>query len=205
MGKDRLKDLEQKSIPRLILSYSFVTFAALAFSSLYTLSDAIIVGRGIGPDALGGITAILPFTMLQGAISTMLGGGAAILVSQMLGKNESQKAGETVLTAAITFWTVSLIITILGLIFLDPLLNILGVADKLKIYARPYLKILLIGNVFSTGFSSVMRAEGKMLFALLQWLIPISINIIADVILVLVLKLASRARHIQQSYVNLLA
>lgn len=189
MIKDTANDLEKKSIPRLILSYSLTTFAALALSSIYTLVDAIFIGRGIGADALGGVTAALPFTVLQGAVSTMIGGGAAILVSQLLGKGEKKKAGETVILAAVTFWTVSLIITALGLIFINPLLNVLGVAESLKVYAKPYLTILLIGNVFSTGFSAVMRAEGKMLFALLQWLIPISVNIILDAVFVFGLKL----------------
>ena len=185
MKKDKLRDLEQRSIPSLILSYSITTFAALALNSIYTVTDAVFIGRGIGAEALGGITAVLPFTILQGAISTMLGGGAAILVSQLLGKNNKKKAGETVFIAAIAFWVTSLIITVIGLIFIDTLLSALGVADNLIIYAKPYLRILLIGNIFSTGFSAVMRAEGKMLHALLQWVIPISVNIILDAVLIL--------------------
>ncbi|MDR1940629.1 MAG: hypothetical protein LBQ40_07580 [Clostridiales bacterium] len=184
MAKDKLRDLEQKSIPRLILSYSVTTFAALALNGVYTLTDAIFIGRGIGADALGGIAAVLPFIMLQGAVSSMTGGGAAILVSQLLGKNDKKKAGETVFAAATAFWVASLLITALGLIFIDPLLNALGVADNLKAYAEPYLRILLIGTVFSTGFSAVMRAEGKMLYALLQWVIPVSINIVLDGVLI---------------------
>lgn len=182
--KDKLKDLEEKSIPRLLLSYSITTFAALALNSIYTLVDAVFIGRGVGVDALGGITAALPFTMIQSAVSTMIGGGAAILVSQLLGKGDKKKAGETVMIAALAFWAVALLITVFGLIFIDPLLNILGVAENLKIYAKQYLTILLIATVFSTGFSSVMRAEGKMLFALLQWVIPISVNIILDAVFI---------------------
>lgn len=132
--KDKLKDLEEKSIPRLLLSYSITTFAALALNSIYTLVDAVFIGRGVGVDALGGITAALPFTMIQSAVSTMIGGGAAILVSQLLGKGDKKKAGETVMIAALAFWAVALLITVFGLIFIDPLLNILGVAENLKLY-----------------------------------------------------------------------
>ncbi|MDR3292690.1 MAG: hypothetical protein LBT20_01135 [Clostridiales bacterium] len=189
MKDDKLKALEQKSIPRLILSYSLTTFLALALNSVYTLTDALFIGRGIGADALGGITSVLPFTILQGAIAMTIGGGAAILVSRLLGKNDKKKAGETVLVAAVAFWTTALVITALGLIFINPLLNLLGTADSLKVYAKQYLIILLVGNVFSTGFSAVMRAEGKMLFALLQWVIPISVNIILDAVLIFVFKL----------------
>ncbi|MDR3263062.1 MAG: hypothetical protein LBT30_02015 [Clostridiales bacterium] len=189
MKGDKLKDLEQKSIPRLILSYSLTAFIALALNSVYMLTDAVFIGRGISAEALGGITSVLPFTVLQGAIAATVGGGAAVLVSRLLGKNDAKKAGETVFGAAVAFWTAALVITALGLIFIDPLLKLLGTADNLKIYAKQYLTILLIGNVFSTGFSSVMRAEGKMLFALLQWVIPISVNIILDAVLIFGFKL----------------
>lgn len=87
------------------------------------------------------------------------------------------------------FWTIAIIISVLGLIFIEPLLNILGIADNLKDYARQYLTIILMCNVLSTGFSSVMRAEGKMGYALIQWAIPISVNIILDAIFLLVLNM----------------
>lgn len=189
MKRDRLGDLERKSIPKLILSYSLTTFAALALNGVYTLTDAVFVGRGIGAEALGGITAVLPFTVFQSAIAMAIGGGAAVLVSRLLGKGNKRKAGETVFTAAAVFWILALIITALGLIFIDRLLNVLGVAENLKVYAKQYLTVLLIGNVFSTGFSSVMRAEGKMLYALLQWVIPVSVNIILDAVLIFGFKL----------------
>ncbi|MDR0855391.1 MAG: MATE family efflux transporter [Christensenellaceae bacterium] len=189
MEADKLKDLREKSIPRLLLGYSLTTFAALLLNSIYTLTDAIFIGRGIGAEALGGITAVLPFTIFQSAISLAIGGGAAILVSQLLGKGEKKRAGETFLLAAVTFWFTAIIITILGLIFIDPLIDLLGAADGLKGYAKQYLTILLIGNVFSTGFSSVMRAEGKMFASTLQWVIPISVNIILDAVFIFGLKM----------------
>jgi len=180
----KAEELGTKSIPKLLLGYSLTTFAALLLNSIYTLTDAAFVGRVVGADALGGITAVLPFTVIQSGITTALGGGAAILVSKLLGGGTRGKAGGVVFTAAIAFWAVSLAITAAGLVFLEPLLNTLGVAEELKGYARQYLYIILIGNVFSTGFSSIMRAEGRMAYALIQWVIPISVNIILDALFV---------------------
>lgn len=184
---EKIKELGQKSIPKLILGYSVTTFFALFLNSIYSLVDAVFVGYGVGLDALGAISAVFPFTVFQGAIATMIGGGAAIIVSNLLGKGDRKKAGEIVLSAAILFWTIAIVITALGLIFIEPLLNMLGIAENLKGYAKQYLTIILACNIFSTGFSSVMRAEGKMLYALLQWVVPISVNIILDAIFLLVL------------------
>lgn len=184
---DKIYELGNKSIPKLLLGYSVTTFFALFLNSIYSITDALFVGYGVGIDALGAISAVFPFTILQGAISTMIGGGAAILVSNLLGKNKREHAADIVLSAAVLFWLISLVITAFGLIFIDQLIDILGVADSLQAYAKEYLTIILIGNIFSTGFSSVMRAEGKMLYALLQWVIPVSLNIVLDAIFLLVL------------------
>ena len=180
--RDELKyiDLESKSIPKLLISYSITTFMGLFLSSIYSITDALFVGHGIGIDALGAISAVLPFTIVQGAISATIGGGASVIISRLIGAKDYKKSGEIVVNCAVFFWLVSIIISVVGLVFIDELVIVLGVADNLDDYARRYLIIILIGNVFSTGFSSIMRAEGKMVYSLFQWIIPISINICLD-------------------------
>lgn len=87
----------------------------------------------------------------------------------------------------LAFYSSAILITILGLALLNPLLEVMGVTGELLPYAKQYFTILLAGNVFSTGFSSIIRAEGKMLYGLLIWVIPISINIALDAVFILVL------------------
>ena len=47
------------------------------FISVYTLTDTLFVSWGVGENAMGGVSVVFPFVILQGAISTALGGGAA--------------------------------------------------------------------------------------------------------------------------------
>lgn len=176
-----------KSIPRLVLSFAATTFVALILNSVYNITDTLFVSWGVGDHAMGGVSIAFPLILLQGAISTAIGGGAASLVSRKLGEGKGSEAGEITLNAMITFYATALIITALGLIFLNPLLKLLGATDDLYGYAKDYLIIILIGNVFSTGFSSIVRAEGKMLYGFMMWVVPISINIILDAIFILVL------------------
>lgn len=114
-----------------------------------------------------------------------MGGGAASLVSRRLGEGDARAAGEVTINAMSLFYGSALLLTVLGFVFLDPLLLAMGVTAELYPYAREYFVILLAGNVFSTGFSSI-SAEGKMLYALLIWVIPISINIALDALFILV-------------------
>lgn len=136
---------------------------------------------------MGGVSIVFPFVILQGAISTAVGGGAASIVSRKLGRSKYDEAGEITLNAMLIFYISAVIITVLGFLLMNPVLRAMGVTDALYPYAKQYFTILLAGNIFSTGFSSIIRAEGKMLYGMLIWVIPISINIVLDAVFILVL------------------
>jgi putative efflux protein, MATE family len=182
------ESLGSEKIPRLVLKFTSTTLAALVLNSVYNITDTLFVSRGVGVNAMGGVAVVFPFMILQGAISTMVGGGAASLVSRKLGEGRPDEAGGITLNAMLVFYITSAVITILGFAFMKPLLKIMGVTGELYPYAKQYLSILLAGNIFSTGFSSIIRAEGKMLYALLIWIVPITVNIILDAIFILVLR-----------------
>lgn len=187
MSGERADALATEQIPRLVMKFTGTTLAALLLNAAYTLTDTLFVSWGVGDHAVGGVSVAFPFVILQGAISTAIGGGAASLVARRLGAGEREQAGQVTRCAMGAFYGSAVIITVLGLLLMDPMLHLMGVTPELYSYARDYLTIILLGNVFSTGFSSIIRAEGKMLYGLLIWVIPISINIILDAIFVLVL------------------
>lgn len=72
----------------------------------------------------------------------------------------------------------------LGLAFLDPLLTLLGADEELRASARPYAVVLLCGALVSTGFSSLVRAEGRMGYSTLLWLVPVAVQITLDPLLI---------------------
>lgn len=185
--QDQTQALGSAKIPSLILRFSATTLAALVLNSVYTLTDALFVSWGVGGHAMGGVSVVFPFTILQGAISTAVGGGAASIISRKLGAQKQEEAGEVTLNAMLVFYLSAVAITIAGFLLMDPLLSAMGVTGELYPYAREYFSILLAGNVFSTGFSSIIRAEGRMLYSLLIWVIPISINILLDAVFILAL------------------
>ncbi len=184
MSNQNIK-LGTQKIWKLVFSFSVTTLAGFILNSLYTLTDALFVSHAVGDNAMGGVSLILPFTILQGAISTTVGSGASAIVSRKLGENKPHEAGQITFNAMLAFYSTAIITTVLGFIFTNPLLKILGCTGELEAYAREYFTIILLGNVFSTGFSSIIRAEGKMLYGLLIWVIPISINIALDALFIL--------------------
>ena len=176
--------METVSIPKLIFRYSTVTFCALLFDALYNIVDTLFVSRGVGDDAMGGVSIVFPFMLIQSGIAQMVGGGAAVIVSQKLGEKDYRGAGSVTANAMLVFYSSAVLVTVLGYIFMLPILNLLGVTQDILPFAKEYFAVVLAGNVFSTGFSSIIRAEGKMTYGLLIWLIPTAINIVLDAVFI---------------------
>lgn len=82
--------MESEKIGKLILKYSATTFAALFFNAVYNIVDSLFVSRGVGDNAMGGVSIVFPFMIIQGAIAQTIGAGSASIVSRLLGKKEMQ-------------------------------------------------------------------------------------------------------------------
>lgn len=181
--------LAEGGVKRQVTGFALTALAGLVFNSVYSLTDALFVGRGVSDAAMGGVSAVYPFVILQSAIATAIGGGAASVVSRALGGGDGRKAARVTLSAMTAFYVTAVIVTAVGFAAMPQLLDAMGATGELLDHARTYFIIILAGNVFSTGFSSVIRAEGGSFYSLLIWVIPISVNIVLDAVLIFALDL----------------
>ncbi len=76
--------METEKIPSLVMKFFSTAFVSLFFNAVYNLVDALFVSRGVGDNAMGGVSIIFPFMIIQAAIAQTVGGGAASIVSRML-------------------------------------------------------------------------------------------------------------------------
>lgn len=180
------KALGEAPVGKLLFSMSMHTTLSLVLNSLYTLADTYFVAQSIGAFAAGGIALATPLLMLLTALSTTMGTGASVLISRALGAGDEEAAAHTAANTFLTFWSAAVLFMVVGLTFLEPILMVLGTDPQLTPYTRDYLRIILCGAVFSTGFSSLIRAEGNARYALLIWIIPVSLNIVTDALFLMV-------------------
>ncbi len=180
------KALGEAPVGKLLFSMAMHTTVSLVLNSFYTLADTYFVAQSIGAFAAGGIALATPLLMLLTALSTTVGTGASVLISRALGAGDTEGAARTAANTFLTFWSAAFAFMVLGLTFLEPILKLMGTDPQLTPYTRDYLKIILCGTVFSTGFSSLIRAEGNARYALLIWMIPVSLNIVTDALFLMV-------------------
>ncbi len=179
--------LDTEPIGRLLCKTTLPALISVLAYNLYHIADTFFVAKGSGTDAAGGLAVSFPLFLFLSAVTSMLGSGGASVLSRALGRKEREKANRVIANCFCVFFAISLSITITGLLFLEPLLHAMGVTDALMPYASTYTRIILSAAAMSTGFSSLIRAEGSSRYAMYIWLIPIGINLVADPLLILVL------------------
>ena len=182
--QERKNSLATESVGKLMLKMCTQTTFSIMLYNIYTITDTFYVSRGIGSIASGAIGIFAPLLILINGISSTLGVGGGSVISRKLGENDLT-AGKKVVGCMIWIWLLcGVLITIVGLLFLNPILALLGCTEEIYPYAVQYGKIMLLSTVISTGFSGIMRAEGDILYSTLQWCCPVIINIVFDPVLI---------------------
>lgn len=191
--------LADKNIGNLLIKLSIPATMGMLTMALYNLVDSIYVGRGVGSLGLAGISIAFPYHMLILAIGHLLGIGGGSLISRSLGAGNIAKASNTygnILSLELFF---GIILTMTGYIFIDPILRIFGATDNILPYAKDYLSIILIGNIFFLHLvttNNILRSEGLAKIAMKAMVMTAGLNIILDPIFIFVLKLGIKGAAI---------
>jgi putative MATE family efflux protein len=173
--------LGRENIGKLLKQFSLPAIAAMVASSLYNIIDGIFIGQGVGAMAIAGLAITFPVMNLSAAFGALVGVGASVLCSISLGEKNYERARLVLGNVIILNLILGLVITILGLIFLDPILIFFGASSQTLPYARDYMVIILIFNVFAhsyLGLNSVLRSSGYPIKAMTLTMITVLINLV---------------------------
>lgn len=181
---DHAQALGTAPMGRLLWSVCSQTTASVGIYGIYALTNAWFVARGVNEVALAAVNLVAPMLLILGAVSSTVGAGGAALVSLALGSRRVDRAQVAAGNAFAVFWIAAIAIMCAGLVFMDPLLNVLGAYGETREYARDYATILLMGSLVSTGFSAIVRAEGRIRFSMVLWVIPVIVQIVFDPLLI---------------------
>ncbi|MBU1976065.1 MAG: MATE family efflux transporter [Nanoarchaeota archaeon] len=179
--------LGTEKISKLLLNQAGPTVIGFLVMTLYHLVDMIFVGKGVGTLAIAGLGIVFPVQMIIMAVSQSIGVGIASIISRGLGANK-QKLTEKALGNFFSMMLISgVVITVLGLLFIDPLLTLFGVTPEIYTYAHDYMNIVLFGSLFiciAAGGNNIIRAEGSAKAAMLTMVIGAIVNLILDPIFI---------------------
>ncbi len=174
-------ELGTESIRKLLTQYSIPAIIAMTASSLYNMIDRIYIGHGVGALAISGLALTFPLMNLAAAFGSLVGVGASTLISVRLGQKDYQTAKHVLGNVLILNIIIGLAIGAIALIFLDPILYFFGASEHTIDYARDFMHIILLGNVFThmyLGLNAILRSSGHPKEAMYATINTVIINLV---------------------------
>lgn len=186
-NKKSTLELGTRPVGKLLWQYALPAIIAMTASSLYNIIDRVFIGQIVGPDAIAGLAITFPFMNLSAAFGAAIGIGSATTISVKFGQKDYETA-ENILGNTITLnLIVGLSITIICLVFINPILRFFGASDATLPYARSFMQVILLGNAISHmyfGLNAVLRSASKPRQAMNATLFTVAMNILLDMIFI---------------------
>lgn len=180
-----------ENVGKLLIQYSVPAIVATAASSVYNIIDRIFIGQGVGPFAISGLALTLPLMTITAAFGALVGIGASTMVSIRLGQRDREGATRILGNAVMLNLIMSIVVAVLTFVFLDPILFSMGASQETLPYARDFMEVILLGNVFThlyLGLNHVMRSSGYPRKAMITTLLTVAINIALAPLFIFVFK-----------------
>jgi len=189
---DKELEFQTKKISKLVWDYALPGIVGTMVTALYNVVGRIFIGQVEGALAISGLAITFPVMNLTSSLGMLVGAGAAARISISLGKKDKQTAEQILGTSLLLTVILNAVFITLFYIYLEPILMAFGASELTYPYARDYLQIVLLGNVFVSlcyNFNAMMRSSGYPTKAMYTMLIGAVLNIILSPIFLFVFDL----------------
>lgn len=188
--KDEI-DFGRENIPALFRKMLFPTLLGMLFTAVFTITDGIFVGQGIGSEALAAINIVAPLYLFSTGIGLMFGMGGSVVASIHMAAGKIKVARINITQAVVAALLLMALVTLVTLTFAEPILRASGCSDQLL----PLSKSYLLGFAPFMGAYALMnscgfyvRLSGAPKYAMISAFIAAVINIILDYLFIFIFK-----------------
>ena len=186
------RDMTQGNCMKLLIKFFLPILAGNLFQQLYSFVDSVVVGKGIGDQALAAVgnTGAVNFLILGFAIG--LTGGLGICISQSFGSGDKEKMRREIAMSVVICLTVGVVVTIISLLGMRPIFVFLQTPEDMLDTTLKYFGVILVGttvSVFNNFAMTLLRSVGNSKVPLYAMVMSSGINIILDLIFVFPLRM----------------
>lgn len=187
----KMELLGSTSIPKALLAMGIPTMIGMLVNAFYNLVDAYFVG-GLGESQMGAISVVYPLGQVVVGLGLLFGNGAASYISRLLGRGDKENADKVASTALYSSVSVGTVIIIISMMFLHPILKLLGATDSILPFAATYAGIYIVScifNVFNVTMNNIVTSEGAAKTTMCALLTGAVLNIALDPLFIYVFDL----------------
>ncbi len=182
-----MKDLTTGKEAKLILLFALPMLLGNVFQQLYIFVDSIVVGNFLGKGSLTAVGASFPVFFALISLGIGLATGAGVVISQFFGAKQYENVQKSIDTMYIIMFISSVTIGILGIIFIEDILNLVKLPEGTSDPAKTYLTILLSGLILDFGYNgtaAIFRSLGDSKTPLFFLIIATLTNIVLDIVFI---------------------
>lgn len=185
----RTKDMTTGSPGKLMLFFALPLIAGNVGQQLYMVADAVIVGRGVGVEALAAVGATdWTYWLILWMIQALTQGFAA-RISQNIGSGDEENTQRTIAMSVLLCAVIGILLTVASLLIAAPMLRLLQTPENIFHYATLYLRILFGGTIIVMAYNmaaAILRAFGDGKTPMIAVAIAACTNIGLDLLFVMV-------------------
>ena len=172
-------------IGKTILKLSLPLVLSQLINVLYNIVDRIYIGnmKDIGEIALAGVGITFPIILIVSAFAALVGFGGGPIFSIRLGEGKKLEAKNTMMNSLVMLVITGVILSIVLMVFAEPLLYFFGATSEIIGYSKDYLIIYAFGTIsvmLTLGLTSYVTAQGNSIMAMIVVIIGAVANIILD-------------------------
>lgn len=172
LGTDNIKNL--------ILAFAIPAIISNLVSSLYNIIDQIFIGQAVGMLGNAATNVTFPLTTVVVGISLLIGIGSASNFNLEMGRQNEEKAKKFIGNGITYLVIAGVLLTIITLIYLEPLVLLFGATENVLPYALTYTRVTALGFPFMVmiiGGGQFIRSDGSPKYAMFTTLTGAIINI----------------------------
>ncbi|NLZ52331.1 MAG: MATE family efflux transporter [Thermoanaerobacteraceae bacterium] len=188
----RAYDLTVGNETKVLLKLALPMIAGNVVQQLYNVTDTIIVGRFIGPNALAAVGSSFAVMVLLDSIILGFCMGSGTVFSIFYGAKEIDKLKNSFFVSFCLIGALSVVINFLALFFIDEILIFLRIPPEIWRETKLYLQIIFYGIIFTSGynyFAAILRSMGNSVLPLIFLAVSTVINIVLDIIFIVPLQM----------------
>lgn len=190
MHNAKLRTVARYVIPTMLSNFCFV---------LFTIIDAIFVGRGVGTNALGAINLVNPFVLLVSAMNLFISVGGVAIYAVHIGKGDHEGANTVFRHGILLLLCAATILSLAGTLFTDSICSLLGAGEAFHQYAVDYLfwySLFIIPAALSAGLQNYCRNDNAPGLVGMAVIVSSVCNIFGDWLLVFPLAMGTKGAAI---------
>ena len=174
-----------------IIRFALPLLAGNLFQQLYSTVDALIVGNVLGNDALAAVSSVGSLVFMLIGLVEGIFIGAGVAVSRYFGAGDREKMSAAIHTDVAFALTAGIVLTVIGTVFSDDILRLMGTPEEILPRAALYLRVYFSGAVATALYNccrGIMQAVGDSRHPLFYLILSSVVNTVLDLFFLIVLK-----------------